>query len=193
MIPKFLFGCLNTIKRRLLSYSPGKDFASWLILVSRFSLVSLILMIFAGCSRNSPSVTIRSSADPNQVITLSGQQAKDYAARVMEIDLAKMQTPAAREDEIYSKLKELVPFLFATILIAGFAAWWTQSKYVIAIAIAAAGGLGLVFVIGAWLTWIKWGMLAIAVAVVLWRSGIYQRERDKLLGGTNAAAAANTT
>lgn len=163
-------------------YSPARENRSWLILVSCFSLATLF---FAGCSQNRPTVTIRSSADANQVIELSGQAAKDYTARLIQVETSNKLTPAGRENEIYAQLKALVPFLFLTILIAGVAAWWTQSKWVIIIAIAAALGLGLVFVIGAWLTWIKWGMLGITVAVVLWRSGIYQRERDKLLGVIN--------
>jgi len=166
-------------------YSPARENRSWGILRIGFLVTGLFFV--AGCQSSQKTTTVRivSSADTNQVIELSGKAADDYAARMIQIEVAKMQTPAGREDEIYSKLKDLVPFLFMTILIAGVAAWWTQSKWVIIIAIAAALGLGLVFVIGAWLSWIKWGMLAVAIAVVLWRSGIYQRERDKVLGVNN--------
>ena len=167
----------------MLMYLPARENRSWLILVSCF-LVSTSFFV-AGCQNSQTVVRLHSSADPCQVIELKGKAADDYAAKMIQIEIANMQTPAGRENEIYSKLKDLVPFLFLTILIAGVAAWWTQSKWVIIIAIAAALGLGLVFVIGAWLSWIKWGMLGIAVAVVLWRSGIYQRERDKLFGTVN--------
>lgn len=178
----FLTGLRNTIKRVVQLHCPTKLFTSWGILAICF-LASLPFL--AGCSQNQTKVRIISNADANQVIELSGQAAKDYTAKMSQVEATNKLTSAGRQNEIYNKLKELVPYLFATILIAGVAAWWTQSKYVIAIAITAALGIGLVFVIGAWLTWIKWGMLAISVAVVLWRSGIYQRERDKLLGAVN--------
>jgi hypothetical protein len=167
-----------------------KDNQSWGILMGCFLLVTLF---FAGCSQNRPSVTIRSSADPNQIIMLSGQQAKDYTTRMIQVEASNKLTPAGRQNEIYDKLKDLVPFLFATMLIAGVASWWTQSKWIIIISITAALGLGLVFVIGAWLNWIKWGILGIAIAIVLWRSGIYQRERDELLGMNNGKVGPNKT
>jgi Na+/phosphate symporter len=139
-------------------FASRKVFQSYACLVSRifnfvpFFAVLSILLVFAGCQL-SPAAS--SSA-------------------------AQLQTDPHKAGQVVTSLSHLAPFLFFVLLAGGAFAVVTQSKYAAVIPVTAAAGLGLILFIEAWAQYIQWAVAGLIVAVIVWRSGVYQNERDKL-------------
>ena len=143
------------------------------------------MLFLAGCSQNNTTVKLSLGTDPNQIIELHGQAAEQYAAKVIEIQTANMQTAQGRTNQAIDSLIKLTPWFLVVLVGGGVFTYLTRSKWAAAIPIGAAIGLGLIFSFAAWADYIKWGMLIALIGLIIWRAAVYQRERDKLFGATN--------
>lgn len=133
--------------------------------------ILLITLVFiVGCNRS----VIKVPVPGDGVTELTGKAADDYA----QVLVQNTKTASGRVNETFDSLKKLVPFLFVVLLAGGVFAFWTRSKYAALIPVTAAIGIALIFFIGAWVEYIKWAMLGIVIAVILWRAIIYQKERN---------------
>jgi hypothetical protein len=140
----------------------------------KYALIFALLFLSGCMSQSKIDIPIPG----NGTTTLTGQAADDYARTLIQ----NTQTAGGRVNEMVDSLKKLLPFLFATLLIGGAFAFWTRSKYAAIIPITAAAGMGLIFFVGAWIDYIKWGMLGIVIAIVIWRGIVWQRERNAAEG-----------
>jgi len=118
------------------------------------------ILVFAGCQQTS-RVEVPIPGDGSQIIT--GQAAVDYV---------KGLKPTS------AKLNETVPTL-VFILVGGLIFWGlTRSKWGWVIPGAAISGIAVVMMFTQLSKWISFGVLAVALAVLLYKVIEYKRERD---------------
>jgi len=141
------------------------------------TLITLLLLTLTGCGLVQQS-KIEVPIPGDGVQTFTGKVADEY----MAMKVANEKTATGRVNDAIGSLTKLLPFLFATLLIGGVFAFWTRSKYAALIPITAAIGMGLIFFLASWISYIKWAMLGVTVAIVIWRAAIYQRERNEAEG-----------
>jgi len=178
LITLFLTGLRNTIKRGVQSYCPTGLFQSWGILVICFLVPTSFFITGCQNSQKTTMVRIRSSAEPNQVIELTGQAAKDYTIKIAEVQAANMQTAKGRQNEMLAELKKVLPWLVLA-LVAGLIFWgYTRSRYGWVIPSATAGGTVFILAVGRWAEWITAGVILIALGLLIWKCIEYQRERN---------------
>jgi len=120
----------------------------------------MMFILVAGCQATS-RVEIPIPGDGVKIIT--GQAAVDYVENLKPTS---------------AKLNEVVPTL-TFILIGGLAFWgFTRSRYGWVVPASVIGGIVFITVFTKWADWIAFGVLAIALIVLIYKAVEYKRERD---------------
>jgi len=121
----------------------------------------MMFILVAGCQATS-RVEIPIPGDGVKIIT--GQAAVDYVENLKPTS---------------AKLNEVVPTLTTFILIGGLAFWgFTRSRYGWVVPASVIGGIVFITVFTKWADWIAFGVLAIALIVLIYKAVEYKRERD---------------
>jgi hypothetical protein len=116
--------------------------------------------------------------DPNKVIELRGKAAEDYSARLTEVQAANQLTAKGRQNEMLAELKKSMPLLVLAG-VGGLIFWgFTRSRYGWVIPAATAGGIVFIIALGRWAEWVTYGIIIIALGLLVWKAIEYQKERN---------------
>ena len=135
----------------------------------------VMLIVFMLCLSGCAQSTVKWQAEPNSpVYALTGE-----AARTMAETLSRnAMTAQGRANEVL-KYNGWLYVSLVVMMVGGFVFWgFTRSRYGWVIPAAAACGIGFITFWAEYSQWISLGVLVIALALLVWKSVEYQKERN---------------
>jgi len=140
-------------------------------------LFILVVLFTVGCAQSTSTMRWHPT-DPNNPFEFTGKAADMVAEKVSATLAQNTQTQKGRENALFENLKQYAGWLFLAF-VGGLVFWgFTRSKFGWVIPAASIGGLALITFWGKFSTYIAWGVMLVAIALLVWKATEYQKERN---------------